>query len=432
VALAKTFRFYYTEIMPDRATVLEKMMSVEKDLTAIQDYDILLERLLTESRKLVNADAGSIYEYDEGCLIIRHAQNDTEQAKLEPGQKLPFSHFKFPPDENSVSGYCIKTHDTVNIPNAYEIDPAIHPFTFNRLLDIENGYKTISMLTVPLYALSSGKPLGVLQIINTKDENGNIVPFGKTKQEVIEHFALSAAATLERAYLSRNMVMRMIEMARFRDPTETSRHVTRVSHYSWEIYDRWAFVNHEEEKKAEKFRDTLKIASALHDVGKVGIPDIILKKKSKLDDFEYGIIKCHTCIGGSLFFEINSEVDRMSRDVALHHHECWDGSGYPGNIDYEGIRAADVLKSDYPYRIAATPGLKGDAIPLAARIVRLADVFDALCSARAYKAAWSIEDVLAEIKSQRGRQFDPALVDCFFQILPRIMSIKDAFTESGV
>jgi HD-GYP domain-containing protein (c-di-GMP phosphodiesterase class II) len=405
------------------------MLSVEKDLTTIQDYDILLERLLTESRKLVNADAGSIYEYDEGCLIIRYAQNDTEQAKLEPGQKLPFSHFKFPPDEKSISGYCLRTHKTVNVPNAYEIDPARHPFTFNRLLDIENNYHTISMLTVPLYAFSSGKPLGVLQIINTKDDNGKVVPFDAGQQEVIEHFALSAPTALERAYLSRSMVMRMIEMARFRDPTETSDHVTRVSHYALEIYDRWAFVNDKDEKKAERFRDTLKTASTIHDVGKVGIPDIILKKKDKLDDFEFGIIKCHTCIGGSLFSEINSEVDRMSRDVALHHHECWDGSGYPGNIDYEGIRAADVLKSDYPYRIAASPGLKGDAIPLAARIVCLADVFDALCSSRAYKSAWTDDDVLAEIKSQRGRQFDPALVDCFFQILPRIMSIKDALSE---
>jgi putative two-component system response regulator len=90
-----------------------------------------------------------------------------------------------------------------------------------------------------------------------------------------------------------------------------------------------------------------------------------------------------------------------------------------------------VLKSDYPYRIAATPGLKGEAIPLAARIVCLADVFDALCSTRVYKTAWPTDDVIAEIKYQQGKQFDPSLVDCFFQILPRILAIKDALTDSS-
>jgi HD-GYP domain-containing protein (c-di-GMP phosphodiesterase class II) len=404
------------------------MMNVEKEINLIQDYDILLERLLTEARSLVNADAGSIYEYDDGCLVIRHAQNDTQQAKLAPGQKLPFSLFKFPPDEKSVSGYSLKYHATVNIPDAYEIG-SDKPFSFNRLLDIENGYRTTSILTVPLFAISSGRPLGVLQIINAKDDAGGITEFDDDKQNIIEHFALSAAMALERAHLTHNMVMRMIEMARFRDPTETGGHVTRVSHYSLEIYDRWAFLKNEEEKAASKFRDTLKIASTMHDVGKVGIPDGILKKPGKLDDHEYGIIKCHTCIGGSLFSEINSEVDRMSLDVALHHHDRWDGRGYPGSIDCEEISGADVLHSDYPDRIAANPGLVGEETPLAARIVCLADVFDALCSPRVYKKSWTTDEVIAEIKLQAGKQFDPFLVECFLQVLPRILAIRDALTE---
>jgi HD-GYP domain-containing protein (c-di-GMP phosphodiesterase class II) len=413
----------------DRVTVLERLVSVEKELNLIQDSDILMERLLTEARALVNADAGSIYEYDDGYLVIRHAQNDTQQARLEPGQKLPFSHFKFPPDEKSISGYCLKYRTTVNIADVYEIGTT-RPFSFNRLLDVENNYRTESMLTVPMYALSSGTPLGVLQIINAKDDDGRIVPFSEDKQNVIEHFALSAAMAMERAHLTHNMVMRMIEMARFRDPTETGGHVTRVSHYSLEIYDRWAFLKHEDEKTSAKFRDTLKVASTMHDVGKVGIPDEILKFPGKLSDLQYGIIKCHTCIGGSLFSEINSEVDRMSLDVALHHHERWDGRGYPGIIDCDEIRGADVLHSDYPNRINANPGLAGEETPLAARIVCLADVFDALCSPRVYKKAWTTEEVVDEIKLQAGKQFDPFLVECFIQVLPRIIAIRDALTEA--
>jgi HD-GYP domain-containing protein (c-di-GMP phosphodiesterase class II) len=409
--------------MIDRAKLLDRVMDIEKKLNGIQDYDILLDQLLTEARLLTNADAGSIYEYTGDMLEIKHAQNETQQSTLAPGEKLPFVHTAFPMDFKSVAGYCIITGKTVTLPDVYNIPPDA-PYSFNRFLDIKTGYHTVSTLTVPMFTLSRRRPLGALQIINPKDAQGNIDYFSEDKQTLIEHFAAVAAAALERAFLTRSMLLRMIEMARFRDPTETNHHVNRVSHYALEIYDRWAFLHHESEAKAIKFRDNLKIAAMMHDVGKVGIPDHILKKQDRLTDEEYALIRCHTCIGASLFVDPNSDVDQMVQEVAMHHHERWDGAGYPGSLD-----PRDAAEPDLCERISQNPGLQGNEIPLAARIVGIADVFDALSSARSYKQAWSADESVAEIIAQRGKQFDPGLVDCFEATLPRILAIKEVMQD---
>jgi hypothetical protein len=387
----------------DREALLDAVMNVEKQLSRIQDFDILLERLLTEARLLINADAGSIYVHDDAKLYIKYAQNDTLQAKLGPGQKLPFVFAVFPVNQDTVAGLSVSKSMTVNIPYIHAL-PTTMPYGFNTFLGTELNYQIKSMLTVPLYS-SGGGTLGVLQIINALDHKGNVVPFDDEKQFIIEHFALSASAALERAYLTRTMVLRMVAMARFRDPTETSLHAARVSSYAVEIYDRWAFHHHIAKEESEKFRDALKIAATLHDVGKVGIPDNILKKQGKLTDSEYEIIKDHTRIGASLFEEVNSAIDRMSREVTLFHHERWDGTGYPNAVERE-------------------------AIPLSARIVCLADVFDALSSRRIYKKPWDMEKVLEEIRKQHGQQFDPDLTDCFFEALPRILEIRSAIPDS--
>jgi HD-GYP domain-containing protein (c-di-GMP phosphodiesterase class II) len=383
-------------------TTVETIMDIEKQLNRIQDFDILLERLLTEARNLTHADAGSIYICEGSSLHIKYAQNDTLQANLAPGQKLPYVFAKFPPTEQSVAGYCVKTAETVNIFDVYHI-PAGAPYGFNQYLDNQLGYRTKSLLTVPLYA-SGGETLGVLQIINALDKDWTVMGFTEEQELIIQRFALSASFALERARLTRTMVMRMVEMARFRDPTETSVHAQRVSHYAVEMYDNWAFSHQIAREESEKFRDALKIAAMLHDVGKVGIPDYILKKEGKLTEDEYKVIKTHTCMGASLFSGVDSLLDRVSREVALCHHEHWDGAGYPG-------------------------GLSGEKIPLAARLVCLADVFDALSSRRVYKAPWNTDAVLAEIRAQRSRQFDPAVTDCFFQVLPRVLEIQAALPE---
>jgi len=137
--------------------------------------------------------------------------------------------------------------------------------------------------------------------------------------------------------------------------------------------------------------ELLRHASALHDVGKVGIPDSILTKPGPLDAAQWATMKTHTTVGGSILAGSDSRLVQLAHTVALTHHERWDGSGYPA-------------------------GLAGTAIPLAGRIVAICDVFDALLSPRPYKPAWLIDDVIAEIERGRGTHFDPQLVDAFLPV----------------
>jgi putative two-component system response regulator len=137
--------------------------------------------------------------------------------------------------------------------------------------------------------------------------------------------------------------------------------------------------------------ELLRHASALHDVGKVGIPDAILMKPGKLDADEWETMKTHTTIGGSILADSSSKLVQLAHTIALTHHERWDGTGYPA-------------------------GLRGEEIPLPGRICAVCDVFDALLSVRPYKKPWPIDDVIAELERSRGTHFDPQLVDPFLPL----------------
>ena len=220
---------------------LKKTVESARLLNEIQDMDILLERLLSEVRHITNADAGSIYIHDQNMLTIKCAQNETLEKQLDPGQKGPFSSFMFKVNESSISGYTVLTGTTLNIPDVYAISDD-KPYRFNKQPDLITGYRTKSVLTVPLITRTKDI-LGVLQIINRRNKSGAVIPFNEEDELYIRHFATTAVQALEWAKLTRAMVMRMISMASLRDPRETGPHVNRVSSYAVEIYDRWAF-NH--------------------------------------------------------------------------------------------------------------------------------------------------------------------------------------------
>ena len=427
-----------------KAEKLQKVFETEKLLNGIRDSDVLLERILTEARAIANADAGSIYviedkqrtpnsisitdksvppAFHDKILRIKYAQNDTQLKKAAFSRKSPYVYFTIPIAKTSISGYVACTGEIVNIPDAYNISPE-SPFKFNNSTDISTGYVTTSVLTIPLITNTS-QILGVLQIINAKDKNGNAIPFSEESVDFIKQFASSATQSLEHTYIINNMIRRMQRMAEFRDPKETGTHVERVSDFSIEIYDQWAENKGVPKTERMKFRDTLKIAAKCHDLGKVGISDVILKKPGpgRFTEEERAIMQGHTCIGAQLFTEPESDIDVMSRDVALHHHEWWDGSekGYPGKIDY--------TKHEIGKPIAKCEPLKGEEIPLSARIVAIADVFDALSHSRVYKEAWSIDDAFMEIQSLSGKQFDPSLVLAFLEVKDRIISINAAYAR---
>jgi response regulator RpfG family c-di-GMP phosphodiesterase len=140
---------------------------------------------------------------------------------------------------------------------------------------------------------------------------------------------------LQRAQMTRALLLRMIQMAELRDPKETGAHVNRVASYSVEIYEKWARSRSIKENEIQKNRDILRMAAMLHDTGKVAISDLILKKPARFTNEEYEIMKTHTYLGAKLFQDRQSEFDEVAAEVALTHHENWDGTGYPGHVDVE-------------------------------------------------------------------------------------------------
>ena len=405
----------------------EAIVRANSALGKIQDIDILLEKVLLMARKVVNADAGSIYVKqttvsggrDVDRLFIQYAHNDTLQKSLPPGQKQVYSRFSLPIDETSIAGYCGVTKSIINLPDMYAI-PAGTPYSFNSSFDRMTGYKTTSTLTFPLVA--EERLLGVIQVINKGGEEGEVIPFSQEDELALTNFAASATSAMQRAYITRAMIMRLIKMAELRDPTETGAHVQRVSSFAVEIYDRWAYIHGVPDKEKAKFRDVLKVGAMLHDVGKVAISDTILKKPGRFTDEEFEVMKHHTVYGAGLFTDSFSLADTVARDISISHHENWDGTGYPGWIDaftHEPVKRGGDGKA---------AGKTGEEIPLAGRIVAIADVFDALSSKRVYKQAWTEDDVLAEMRRLSGVKFDPELVDIFFDILPVIKNIQELYS----
>lgn len=184
--------------------------------------------------------------------------------------------------------------------------------------------------------------------------------------------------------------------AEFKD-NETGMHVMRMSHYC-EILAKASGMTDED---AETLRD----AAPMHDIGKIGIPDSVLLKPGKLDAEEWTIMQKHVEYGVEILgTQSDSKLMKMAIQVAKYHHEKWDGSGYPNRI-------------------------AGEDIPLVGRIAAVADVFDALTAERPYKKAWSVDEALSLFEEQKGKHFDPRIVELLFENLPQILAVKDKFKD---
>ena len=406
---------------------LEKIIQLGSEVARVNDLDILLERVLVGARRLVNADAGSIYirHKRKHELEFRYTQNDTQSAKLPPGQKLIYTTFTMPISNESIAGYVANTGRVLNIPDVYTLTDAV-PYRFNRGPDDLSGYTSRSMLTVPLKT-TRAEVVGILQLINAKDRRGNVVPFRSEDEPLVMHFANNAAIALERAQMTRTIILRMISMARLRDPAETGPHVNRVGAYAVEIYETWARRKGLPKDEIDARRDVLRMAAMLHDVGKVAISDAILKKPGRFTPEEFEIMKAHTFLGARLHSNPTSPFDEAAAEVASDHHEWWDGSqrGYPGHID---IMTGRPLPG-YENQDGTPRRKKGDEIPVFGRVVAIADVYDALCSKRCYKDALEEPKALQILREERGRQFDPEMVDALFSSLDMIHSIPKHYPD---
>jgi HD-GYP domain-containing protein (c-di-GMP phosphodiesterase class II) len=402
---------------------IDLITQISLEINEVKDLDILLERILTHVRRFFNADAGSIYQKQGDELKFSYTQNDTLQKRLGPDRKLIYNTFFVPINNQSIAGYVARNRQIVNIPDAYKMS-GLEPYTFDSNFDNISDYRTCSILTVPM-TNQRGDVLGVMQIINARDDQGDIIPFSSSDESLIKHFATSAALAVERAQMTRNIIMRMISMAELRDPKETGAHVNRVGSYSVELYEAWARKRGISSEEIERQKDTLRMAAMLHDVGKVAISDLILKKPAKLSQDEFEIMKSHTFLGARLFKDAQSEFDELAAEVALSHHEKWNGTGYPGHMDLESEKPLFGLED-----LEGRPlPKKEEDIPLFGRIVAVADVFDALCSRRSYKEPWDEERVLEEMRLSAGTHFDPEIVDAFFSCLDVLKSIASRYPD---
>ncbi len=211
-----------------------------------------------------------------------------------------------------------------------------------------------------------------------------------------EELEAEVRARTEELHRTRLQVVRRLgRAAEYRD-NETGYHIMRVSHVAT-LLARAAGWD-------EAACDLMLNASPMHDIGKIGIPDRILLKPGRLEPEEMEVMKTHTTIGAEILGDDDSDLLRLAREIALTHHEKWDGTGYP-------------------------QGLAGADIPQSGRIVAVADVFDALTSERVYKRAWPVEDAVAYMREQAGAHFDPELVGHFLDLLPQVLEIRTRFAE---
>jgi cyclic di-GMP phosphodiesterase len=260
---------------------------------------------------------------------------------------------------------------------------------------VEASYLPILMLTGDMTAearreaLSRGakdfvnKPFNpdeVLLRIRTLLETRFLYLQIQCQNQVLEAKVRERTRELESAQIE--IIERLARAAEFRDDN-TGQHTERVGQMAALLARQLGMPDPQV--------SLMRRAAPLHDVGKIGIPDSILLKLGKLTPVEFELVKTHTTIGKRILSGSRFALLRLAEEIAFNHHERWDGGGYAG--------------------------LAGDAIPLAGRIVSVADVFDALTQKRPYKAAWPIEEAIAEIDRQRGQQFDPAVVDAFLRVI---------------
>ncbi|WP_173468158.1 HD-GYP domain-containing protein [Fibrobacter succinogenes] len=343
-------------------------------IAAEHKTDSLLMLMADLGRKIVQADRCSLWLVDE------------ERNELWTKVAHGVSELRIPLSAGFV-GYSLKTGEPLLVEDAY------CDSRFDRRSDIKSGYHTTSVMTMPLE--SDDRVMGVFQAINKVGEN---VFFSEKDLERLKLISVYSAKTIESAMRAQKLeryakqlerkadelksahmeLIRILgEVSEFRSH-EVGDHIHRVAEISLKLARYMGLPSEQQE--------LIFYAAPLHDLGKVGIPDVVLNKAGKLTPEEYERMKAHSIIGRTLLRDSKTDLLCMASDIAGCHHERWDGTGYPDR-------------------------LKGEEIPLAARICAVADVLDALSSPRCYKPAWPEEQVKEEMQRSRGSYFQPELVD---------------------
>jgi HD-GYP domain-containing protein (c-di-GMP phosphodiesterase class II) len=341
--------------------ILNLLFSYMPKIAEERKMDGLLILMADLGRSLVGADRCSLWLIDEN-----KGEMWTKVAHGVDELRIPMNL--------GFVGHTVKTGESLCIKDAYKDS------RFDSRSDQKTTYHTQSVLTVPLKN-SEGAIIGVFQAINKKNP-----PYYFSPKDV-EYLSLTAVysgKTLESALLTKELedtqaeILNILGEVSEHRSKETADHVTRVAASCYKMACYLGLSEYEANK--------IRLAAPLHDLGKVAIPDAILQKTGKFTPEEYEVMKTHTVMGHHLLKSSSRKLLQLAAEMAIGHHEHWDGSGYP-------------------------KGLSGENIPLSSRICAVVDVFDALSSARCYKEAWSEEMVKDFFIKQKDHQFQKELID---------------------
>lgn len=335
----------------------------------------LLEIMAVQVEKILSAQKCSIF-------ILDHQTNELWSGVASGMDNTEIRT----PVGKGIAGWVAYTGDTLNIEDAYKSDK------FNPEIDRITNFRTKSVLAVPLKNIS-GKIIGVFEVINKN--NGN---FNAEDEGILKLISSLAAGAVENAQLYESLyqsqletIYRLAVTAEYRDQHDTAIHIRHITEYSSLIARALGFD--------DRSIEDIKYASPLHDIGKVAISDSILLKPARLTPDEFEEMKKHTLYGAKILSNAKSHLLQVACRIAQSHHEKFDGSGYP-------------------YK------LKSDQIPMEAKIVSVADVFDALCMPRVYKPSWEPVKAREYIISESGKSFDPLVVDAFDSVYDKILEIQ--------
>lgn len=339
---------------------LYALLNITKNLSAEINLKKLLIKIMEEVRKILNADRCTVFLYDENTNEL--------WSKVAIGLD---DEIRFQADKG-IAGHVWKTGEVVNIPDAYK------DTRFNPEVDKKTGYKTKSILTMPLLNLYNDV-IGVFQVLNKKSGS-----FTRDNENLLSAISFIAASAIENAILNEEQKKSFTSFIETLSTTLDTRdyitagHSRRVTLYALEIA---RIMKFDQEQK-----EIIRIAGLLHDIGKIGVPEVVLFKDRKLSEDEYEIIKRHANFTKSILNKIHFlKKYRAIPEIAASHHERIDGKGYP-------------------------EGLNGDNIPLGGKILAVADVFDALTSRKPYQDRIGLDEVMEIIEKDTGIAFEPFVV----------------------
>jgi len=347
--------------MKNESKELSILLEFGKILSQAHDLDKLLITVADYAKKLVNSDRCSVFVYDEKKHeLFTKVAHGVDEIRISANQ--------------GIAGLTAKTKEIQIVTDPYE------DIRFNPAVDKSTGYLTKNILAIPLLD-SKKNMIGVFQAINKIEGVFTLFDI-----DILVLIANQAAGVIEKAILfqkiiqTQEKIITKLSIATGYNDDEIAYHPKRVGLYSELIANAVGLDT--------KTSNLILSAAPMHDTGKVGVPEYLVKKKDKLTKDEFNLLKNHTTIGYNILYDEDDELLKTAAIIAKEHHEKYDGSGYPD-------------------------GLKGEEISISARITAVADVFDSLTARASNKESWSIDKSLSFLEHMKHRHFDPVLVDAF-------------------